>query len=434
MSSTLETISQLEKRMNLSVPLDRIDQEVSNRLKRLSRTVKVHGFRPGKAPMNIVERQYAGQIRSEVIGDSIQQSLAEALRDLKVKIAGVPKIETKPFGEGVSDLEFSATFEVYPEIVLKDLGELVLERPVYKITDSDVDRTIDVLRRQRATYSPVDRESRNGDQVTISFKGTIDNVAFPGGEAENVTIRLGEGRMLPAFERSILGLKAGNETTFDLTFPDDYHGRDVAGKEAHFTVLIGSVAEEILPELNAEFIEAFGLEEKTIEALRKEVLANMTREVRRRLMNLSRKAVADALYEANPIDIPGSLIEIEVTHAMEQAWKEFESRGLKRSDVPLQREYFVEQATRRVALGLLFSHLVESENLYANDEQVRSRVEEYAASYEDPEEVIQHYYNNKEKLAEISDVVSEENAVEHILSRAKVTEKQVSFEDLMGRN
>jgi len=433
MPMTLETINQLEKRVHLSVPLDRIEQEVSSRLKRLSRTVKVHGFRPGKVPMNIVERQYAGKIRNEVIGDTIQQSLDEVLREQKVRIAGVPKIEAKPVESGTSALEFSATFEVYPEIILNDLTELDIERPVYQISEADVDRTVEVLRHQRASFSPVDREARIGDQLLIGFKGTIDGEPFAGGDAENVTIKLGEGRMLPEFEAALAGLKPNEEKSFDLTFPKDYHGRDVAGKTAHFTVGVKSVSEEILPELDASFIEAFGLEDKTVEALRKEVLANMTREVRRRLMSLCRGVVADTLYVSNPIEVPQSFVEREIDHGMEQTWAEFESRGLKRGDVPLQREYFAEQAKKRVSLGLILSHLVESEKLYANEEQVRERVEEYALSYEDPQEVVRYYYANSEKLAEISDVLSEENAVEFVLSKAKVTEKTVTFEDLMGR-
>lgn len=432
--ANLETLSPLERRLNLSVPLGPVEEEVENRLKRMTKTVRVHGFRPGKVPYKIVSQQYGSQVRNEVLGDTMQKSLADAIEAQQLKVAGYPRIEPKPLAEGAENLEFSATFEVYPDVELKDIGELPLERPVHEISDADIDHTIDILRKQRTEFTDVDRAAQEGDKANIDFRGTIDGEPFEGGEGQGMDVVLGQGQTLPEFEGGIVGMKAGDSKTVEVKFPEDYHGKEVAGKTAQFEIKLNSVAAPQLPEVDEAFVREFGIEDGTVDSFRKEIRENLEREVQKRIQGRLKDQVMDKLLENNQVELPRSLVENEVSRLMERTWQDFEQRGLNRKDVPLQASYFEEQAKRRVALGLILSELVDRNKLVATPEQVRAKIDEFASTYEQPEQVVNYYYADPNRLAEVENVVLEDNVVNWVVDHAKVEDKPVAFEELMGTN
>lgn len=432
--ANLETLSPLERRLSLSVPLGPVEEEVENRLKRMTKTVRVHGFRPGKVPYKIVSQQYGSQVRNEVLGDTMQKSLADAIEAQQLKVAGYPRIETKPLADNAENLEFTATFEVYPEVQLKDAGELTIERPVHTVSDEDVDRTIDILRKQRATFEEVDRAAQDGDKVNIDFRGTIDGEPFAGGEGQGMDVVLGQGQTLPDFEGPIVGMKAGDSKTVEVKFPEDYHGKDVAGKTAQFEIKVNSVAEQKLPPVDEAFVRELGIEDGTEDSFRKEIRENLEREVGKRIQARLKDQVMDKLLESNQVELPKSLVDAEVNRLMERTWQDFEQRGLKRKDVPLQASYFEEQAKRRVSLGLILSALVDQNKLVATPEQVRAKIDEFASTYEQPEQVVNYYYADPNRLAEVENIVLEDNVVNWVVDHAKVEDKPVAFEELMGTN
>jgi len=432
MQTNLETLSSLERRLSITVPMQDVDTEVANRLKRLSRTVKIHGFRPGKVPVKIVEQQYGGQVRQEVLGDTIQKSFGDAVREQNLRVAGLPKIEVQSGEDAAGKFEYTATFEVYPEIKLGDLSAAVVEKPTVEVGDAEVDKTIEVLRKQRAVFEPVERAAASGDQVKIDYKGSIDGEAFEGGSAEGTVVQLGEGRLLPDFESNVIGLGVGESRTFEMKFPDDYHGKEVAGKQAKFEISLHEVLAARLPEIDADFAKTLGVADGDLEKMRGEVRDNLEREVKRRSEAQLKDRVMKTLLDTATLEVPQSLVEEEIDRLVEQMKQNMQTRGMNTEGVPFPRDAFSEEATRRVQLGLIVSEVVSKHALSAKPEQVKELVEEQARAYEQPDEVRRWYYQSPERLREIESVVLEANLVKWVVEQAKIEDKPMAFDDLMG--
>ena len=434
MQSNLETLSALERRLSVTLPVADIDNEIESRLKRLSRTVKMHGFRPGKVPLKVVAQQYGPQVRQEVLGDAMQKSFGEAVRNQNLRVAGYPRFDLKPPADGAAEFQYSATFEVYPDVKVGDIGNASIERPHLAVSEAEVDRTIELMRKQRATYEPAQRAARNEDRVTIDFRGSMDGAEFQGSTGNGQQAVLGDGRLVPDFEANVIGVGAGESKTFDVRFPDDYHGREVAGKTARFEVTVREVASPLLPAVDAQFAKALGVADGDIAKMRAEIRANVEREVKAKLKSNLREQVMQALLDATKMETPKGLLQMEVQRMQEGMRQELTARGVKvNDDMPLPADLFEQRARRRVNLGLIFSELVKTHNLYARPEQVRAMVDEQAQSYERPEEVVKWFYAAPERLREIETVATEDNIVAWALGVAKVTDKTVSFEELMGK-
>lgn len=425
MQVSVENTSALERRMTIGVPAERIETEVNKRLQQTARRAKVPGFRPGKVPMSVIRQRYEASARQEALGDLIQETFYEAVVEQKLNPAGAPAVEPKVFEKG-KDLEYVATFEVFPEFEVKGLDGIEIERQDASVEDADIDKMLDVLRKQGTRYEAVDRAAANDDQLTLDFVGTQDGEAFAGGSAEGTKLVLGSGRMIPGFEDGLVGAKAGDERVLDLTFPEDYQNRDLAGKAAQFKVTVKEVAAPELPELNEAFFKQFGVEETTVEGFRAEVRKNMDRELRQALKTKVKNQVMDGLLAANQIDVPAALISNEVDRLRVQAVQQF---GGNIQPEQLPAELFSEQAKRRVLLGLIIAEMVKQFELKPDDARVRELIEEMAAAYQEPEQVVKWYYQNEQQLNEVRSVVLEEQVVDTVLKQAKVTDKQVSYED-----
>lgn len=435
MQPEVEILSGLERRIDVAISTADVEKEVQAQLKRVARTAKIQGFRPGKAPLSMVERSHGPGIRYDAINNELGKALDSAIENSGLRIAGVPSIAPKEDAPE-DQMVFSATFEVYPEITLPNLADLDITRSTIEVGEAEVERTIEVLRKQRANYEArEDRAAQDEDRVTLDFKGEIDGVAFDGGTAEAFSFVLGQGRMLPEFEAAALGMKAGEEKVFPLDFPEDYGGAEVAGKTAQFTIKVTEVAEPVLPELNDEFAKELGQEEGNIESLLADIRANIEREAKARVNARTKASVMDALLAASSFDVPAALVQSEIQNRIAAARQELKQRGLPNADdMPIPEDVFKDEAERRVRLGLLLSALVESAELSATPEQVRARIEEFAQNYEQPEEVISFYLSDAQRRAEIEAIVLEDNVVDHIVSQAKVTDEDVDFEQLMGNN
>jgi trigger factor len=433
MQSTLETLGQLERRLHVAVPLQQIEGEIDKRLARLAKTVKVPGFRPGHVPLKMVAAQYGPQVRSDVISDAVQTSFNEAVREQNLRVAGYPRIEPSPnktTTEGA--LEFSAVFEVYPEVTVGDISPSTIERPRVEITPADIDRTLDVLRRQRAKYLPVDDGAQAGDRVKVDFTGTIDGVEFPGGQAKDFDITVGEGRMLPEFETAITGMKTGETKSFALTFPADYHGKEVAGKEARFVLTATSVTRPDVPPLDSAFATAFGIKSGKVEDLRAEVESNLKLELKRKLSTVLRDQAMRALREKTQLALPKSLVEMEAGQLMRRMAANLQQQGMKAEDIKLNPDMFRPQAEDRVALGLIIGELARTQGLQPRPDQVKAMVQEIAQTYEQPDAVVRWHYEKPERLADFEAMAIEQNVVEWVLGKAQVKDVPTSFEALMG--
>jgi trigger factor len=430
-TNTIENLSQLERRLTMAVPVADIDRQVDERLKKLARSVRMPGFRPGKVPLKIVAQQYGPQVRSEVTGDAVQKAFTDAVRDQNLRIAGYPRIERKE-GAPEGELQFSATFEVYPEIGLGDLAGVTIERPTLAVADPEVDQTIEVLRKQRTRYDPVERAAAPGDRVTVDYTGTIDGAEFQGGKGADFAFVLGEGRMLPEFEAGVTGLAAGDERTIAVTFPADYQSREVAGKTASFAIRLKQVEAARLPEVDAEFARSLGVADGDLAKMRAEVKANVEREVKKRLGSQLRAQALQALVDTTKLELPKALVDLELERLVAGARADLQARGLKMENVPIDPQLFETQAKRRVALGLIVAELVKRFGLGAQPEQVRRLVEEHAESYEQPGEVVKWFYTQPERLAEFEGLAVEENVIDWVLKQARVADKPVAFDELMG--
>lgn len=427
MSATVETLEGLERRVTLNLNPAAIEAEVGKRLQKLSKNVKLDGFRPGKAPMKMVTLRYGREVRGEVLGDALQSEFAQAVTEHKLEVAGYPRFEQA--SEGV----FSATFEVYPVVTVGDVGQIKVTRPVVEVTEADVERTLDVLRKQRVRYNPADRGSENGDRVHIDYVGKMNGEVFQGGEAKDFPLILGEGRTLPDFEGNLLGLKAGESKTFDVTFPEDYFAKELAGKTATFEATMKSVHAPHLPEVDDEFARSLGIAEGGPAKLREEVAANLAREAKRRIQVRVKEQVMDGLLAVTPFDVPKGLIAMEVQTMKEHAVNDLKARGMKEQDIKLADSMFEPQAKRRVALGLLLNGFAQANGVAAEEDKVRAKVEEFSQSYEDPAEVVAWYYQDANRLREVKAMVVEDNIVDMVLGRCQVTDEPTTLEQLMGK-
>lgn len=436
MQPEVEVLDGLGRRINLQISVADVEKEVQAQLRQVARTAKIQGFRPGKAPISVIERRHGPGIRYDVINNELAKAFDEAARETGLRIAGAPSIESNEEGSNEETLAFFATFEVYPEIELPDLAELEVTRSVTEVGDAELEKTIDVLRQQRAEYEPREgRAAQDGDRVTLDFVGRIDGEAFDGGSAEGFSFVLGQGRMLPEFEEAAKGMKAGEEKTFELKFPEDYGGQEVAGKTAEFEIKVNEVAEVKLPEFDAEMAKQLGQEDGDVEKLKQEILENVKREVKARTQNLTKKSVMDALLKAAEFDVPSALVDREVQQRIAAARMELQQRGVPNAEnMDLPAEIFKAEAERRVRLGLLIAELVEQAKLEATEDQVRARVEEFAQNYEQPDEVVHYYLSEPQRRAEVEAIVLEDNVVQHVLEHAKVSDEQIAFDQLMERN
>jgi len=432
MQTTVENLSHLERRLTMAVPVAEIDRQVDERLKKLARNVRLPGFRPGKVPLKIVAQQYGPQVRSEVIGDAVQKGFTEAVRDQNLRVAGYPRIERKE-GAPEGELQFSATFEIYPEISLGELSGVTIERPTLAVGETEVEKTLEVLRKQRTRYEATQHAAVKGDRVTVDYAGTIDGVAFSGGQATDFAFVLGEGRLLADLEGGITGLAAGATKVVPVTFPVDYQAREVAGKTASFDVTVKKVEAPHLPEVDAEFARSLGVADGDLQKMRAEIKANVEREVKTRLGERLKAKAMHALAETTRLDLPKALVDLEIERLVAGARGELQARGLKMENVPIDPQLFEDQAKRRVALGLIAAELVKRFDLAAKPEQVRKLVEEHAESYEQPSEVVKWFYTQPERLAEFEAAAVEANVVDWVLKQARVVDKPVVFDELMGR-
>lgn len=431
MQTNQEAKSALERSVEMSVNIADVEKEVAARLKRMARTVKMPGFRPGKVPMKLVEQMHGAQAHSEAIGAAVEQAFMALVREQNLRVAGYPKIEPKD-GAAEGTLAFTAVFEVYPEVVLGDLSGHKIERPVLTVGEAEVDKTIDVLRKQRTTFVAADRAAVEGDRVVIDFAGRKDGELFEGGSGQDFAFVIGAGTMLKDFENAVLGLKAGEAKTFDMSFPEDYHARNLAGQPVQFEITVKAVEAPVLPEVDADFAKALGVADGDVAKLREEVKTNLEREVKRRIQAKVKEQVMDALLAVTPIEVPNALVQTEAEQLADNARRDFEMRGLKTKDIPVEASWFTTQAERRVKLGLIMAELVKSNDLQAKPEQLHALIEEMAQSYEDPAELMRWYYSQSDRMSQAQGVVIEDNVVAWVCEKADTTDAAVAFDELMG--
>ena len=429
----IEQISALERRINLSVAMQAIESEVAGRLKNMARTARIDGFRPGKVPMSVVAKQYGGEIRQEALGNAIERVFSQAVQENKFKVAGFPRIEPKTDAVDPAVFEFYAVFEVYPEIILGSLNGAEITRPMVEVGDAEVNKTIDVLRKQRVQYESADRAAQASDLVTLDYVGKVGGEIFAGGEAKGFRVVLGEGRTLPDFEAALLDVKAGDHKTFDVVFPADYQAPELAGKSAQFSVEITDVAEPKLPVVDAEFAKSLGVTDGDVTKMRTEIQANLVREVKNRIQAQVKDQVMKVILTVTTVETPKSLVQNEAQRLMEQARNDMQARGMNVADIPMPTDLFEERAQRRVALGLILAEIVQSQSLEAKPEQMTAMIEEFAESYEDPQDVMAWYRKNPEKMQEIESLALENNVVEWVLGQVKVIEQVTAFDELMGK-
>lgn len=426
MQVSVESTTDLERKLTVRLPSDNLDKEVQKRLQSLSKRVKLDGFRPGKAPVKIIKQRYGDSVYQEVLGEIINKSLKEALENEKIQPAGIPEIEISA-EQSEGEIAYTATFEVYPEFELAPMEDLNATVPASEIKEADVDAMIETLRKQKQTWTSVDRNSQKNDQITLDYKGTREGVAFEGGTAANQTIVLGEGRLIESFEQQLYDVKAGDEKTIQVTFPEDYPAKDLAGQAVDFEITIHAVKEPELPDLNDEFAKEFGVEEGGVEQLRKEVQQNMERELKGALKEQVKTALLDALYDANPITVPKSLVKEEISRMRDQVGDAMS----KEARMNLPDELFEQQASRRIALSLLISKIIQHNDLKVDAEKVDATIQEIAESYEDPEEVIRYYRSNPDMMKNIEALALEDQVIDIIRQKATVTEENKAFQEVM---
>ena len=436
MAVTVETLEKLERKITLTLPVGIIQSEVDARLKKLARTVKMDGFRPGKVPMNVVAQRYGYSVHYEVMNDKVGQAFSTAANEAKLRVAGQPRISEKE-GAPEGEMTFDAIFEVYPEVKFGDLATAEVEKISANVSDAAIDKTLDILRKQRRTFSQraMDAAAQDSDRATIDFEGKIDGETFPGGRAEDFQFLIGDGQMLKEFEEAVRGMKTGESKTFPLNFPADYHGQDVAGKQADFMVTVKKLEAAHLPEVNEALAKSLGIADATVEGLRSDIKKNLEREVKFRVLARNKAAVMDALVSKAELDLPNASVQDELERMITAARADLKQRGVKDADkAPIPDDIFRPQAEKRVRLGLVVAELVRSNNLQAKPEQLKAHIEELSASYEKPQDVVKWYLSDNRRMAEVEGVVIENNVTDFVLSKAKVVEKDVSFDELMAQN
>ena len=435
MAVTVETLEKLERKITLSLPLVTIQTEVDARLKRLARTVKMDGFRPGKVPMSVVAQRYGYSVQYEVLNDKVGEAFAQAANEASLRVAGQPRIAEK---EGAPDGQatFDAIFEVFPDVKIGDLESAEIERLSADVNDAAIDKTVDILRKQRRSFAQRAQgaAAEDGDRVTVDFEGKIDGEPFEGGKAEDFQFLVGEGQMLKEFEDAVRGMKLGESKTFPLAFPADYHGKDVAGKTADFLVTVKKIEAAHLPEVNEQLAKSLGIADGTVDGLRADIKKNLEREVKFRLMARNKQAVMDALVAKAELDLPNALVQGEIARLRDGAVSDLKQRGIKDADkAEIPEDVFRPQAERRVRAGLVLDELVRANGLQAKPEQLKAHIDELASSYEKPEDVVRWYFSDRQRLSEVEGVVIENNVTDFVLGKAKVTDKAITFEELMGQ-
>ena len=434
MQVSVETTKGLERRLTITVPAVSIDTAVKSRLQQLAKTQRINGFRPGKVPVNVIQKRYGQAVRQEIAGEAMQRGFYQAITQEKITPAGAPNFELKTDVMG-KDLEFVASFEVYPEVVVKDINKIKVEKAVVEITDKDLDNMMDTLRKQHAGWKEVKRKSKKDDKLTMDFVGTIDGEAFEGGKAEDFILEMGKDRMIPGFEKPLVGAKAGEEVIVDVTFPEDYHAEKLKGKAAQFTVQVKKVEALDLPKVDADFAKLFGVEDGNIESLTDEVRKNMQRELDQTLKAAVKEQVINGLLENNTIDLPQALVDQEINALREQAKQRFaQQQGGKVDNLPeLPADLFAENARKRVSIGLLLGEVIKTNEMKVDNAKVEALIETAASAYEDPQEVVEYYKSNKELMQQMQNVAMEEQAVELLLSQAKVKEVKKAFDEIMNK-
>ena len=436
MAVIVETLEKLERKITLSLPVGVIQTEVNTRLKKLARTVKMDGFRPGKVPMNVVSQRYGYSIHHEVMNDKVGEAFSAAANEAKLRVAGQPKISEKD-GAPEGEMTFDAVFEVFPEVKIADLSTADVEKVSAEVSDAAIDKTLDILRKQRRTFSQraISAAAEDSDRATIDFEGKIDGETFSGGKAEDFQFLIGDGQMLKEFEEAVRGMKTGESKTFPLNFPADYHGKDVAGKQADFMVTVKKLEAAHLPEVNEALAKSLGIADASVDGLRTDIKKNLEREVKFRLLARNKNAVMDALVSKAELDLPNASVQSELERMIESARADLKQRGVKDADkAPIPDDIFRPQAEKRVRLGLVVAELVRSNGLQAKPEQLKAHIEELSASYEKPQDVVRWYLSDNRRMAEVEAVVIENNVTEFVMSKAKVTEKSMSFDELMAQN
>ncbi|MFX4228409.1 MAG: trigger factor [Porticoccaceae bacterium] len=436
MQVSVEATTGLERRMTVSLPAADINQQVSERLKKAQKTVMIKGFRKGKVPMSVLEQRFGAGVRQEVLGELVNKSYGEALAEKEIRPAGQPTIEElEEPAKGAEEFSYTAVFEIYPEVEVGDLSKIKIETAEVEVTDSDVEEMLETLRKQSATFETVDRAAKEGDTVVIDFSGSIDGEAFEGGSAEGSSLELGSGQMIPGFESGIVGMKAGDTRNVEVTFPEDYQAENLKGKDAVFAITLSEVKERVLPEIDAEFITNFGIEGGDLEALKSEIRSNMERELEKKKLQFEKTQVMDALCDLHEIEMPQSMIKDEIARSKREMFQQYgggQADNLDLSQLP--DEPFVEQASKRVKLGLLMSELVKKEGISADADSVKKEISKMAAGYEDPEQVEQYYYSNENLLNSIQMKVLEDNVVQYIEGLAQVKPVKLSYTELMAKN
>ncbi|MEN4521620.1 trigger factor [Pantoea agglomerans] len=430
MQVSVETTQGLGRRITITVAADSIESAVKKELVDVARKVRIDGFRKGKVPMNIVAQRYGASVRQDVLGELMTRNFVDAIIKEKINPAGAPNYVPGEYKEG-QDFTYAVEFEVYPEVELKGLENIEVEKPVVEVTDADVDTMLDTLRKQQANWIESDAAAGPEDRATIDFNGSVDGEEFEGGKASDFVLAMGQGRMIPGFEEGVVGHKAGETFTIDVKFPDDYHAENLKGKDAKFEIVLKKVETRELPELTEEFIKRFGVEDGSVAGLRIEVRKNMDRELKGAIRNRIKTQAIDGLVEANEIDVPAALVDSEIDVLRRQAAQRF--GGNEQQALELPRELFEEQAKRRVVVGLLLGEVIRTHELKADEARVSTMIEEMASAYEDPQEVIEFYSKNNELMNNMRNVALEEQAVEAVLAKAKVTEKETNFQDLMNQ-
>jgi len=431
MQVSVETTQGLERRLTISVPAEKVDVEVKNRLRQVSKTQRINGFRPGKVPPSVIQKRYGKSVRQEVAGEIMQRTFVDAIVAEKINPAGRPSFVAKSNEDGKA-LEFEATFEVYPEVELKDLEKIAIERPAVDVTDADLDEMFVTLQKQHQTWKENKRKTKKGDKLTLDFTGRVDGEEFEGGKAEGFELELGAGRMIPGFEKEVTGMKVGEEKTIKVTFPEDYHAENLKGKDAEFDIVVHKTEGPILPEIDEEFAKLFGIEEGGVEALRVEVSKNMARELSQAVKAKVKTQVIDGLLASHEVGLPASLVTQEVDVLRQQAMQRFQGQMDPKNLPELPAEMFTEQAERRVKIGLLLGEVIKVNELKVDEAKVNELIATAASAYEDPKEVIEYYANNKELMQQMQNVALEEQAVELLVEKAAVSDKKASFNEIMN--
>lgn len=421
MQVSVQTLSGLERQITVAVPAERIDGEVKTRLDSLSKRVRIAGFRPGKVPLNVVKQHYGSQVQSEVLGEVLQSSFYEAVTQEKLRPAGAPHIHPKARASG-QPLEYTATFEIYPDVQLRPLGGIEIEKPAAEITEQDVDQVVENIRKQRPRWVAVERASQVGDRVRVDFTGTKNGAEFAGNQGQDMVVEIGKRRMIPGFEEQLTGATAGAKLAFDLRFPADYHAKELADQEVHFEVVVNAVEESRLPDIDADFIRSLGISEPTVEALRQDVRQNMQRELNERARAVLKQNVMDALLKANPLDVPKALVQQEIQTL---------TKGQDGAGMPELNAKLEDLGRRRVSLALILSEIVKQQNLKVDAKKLREAVEHFAATYEKPDEVVQWYYADKSRLRDVESYVLENEVVDWIAANVKIREVATTFDALI---